>query len=287
MDKALKQRLVGASVLIALGVVVLPMLLGGRPDGPQEPRSIEVPPKPAELSFETRRFPVGDQPADRPSVVQRQDVDPVTEQSVTPEPVASQPPAQAVAEPSVQPPVQQPTEKPSPSPAAGRYLVQVGSFRTTSNANALAARLQADNLPVLMDSIESEVGVLHRVRVGPFDALASAEQAMQSIQSRTPDVSPRVIDLRPEDPAPVTQPSDPLVRWVVQVGSFSLEDNAAQLVNDLRARDFAAYSVVQRDASGTAYKVRIGPVIERQMAIDLNARLKTDTGRDGIVMSVD
>ena len=29
MDKALKQRLVGASVLIALAVIVLPMLLGG------------------------------------------------------------------------------------------------------------------------------------------------------------------------------------------------------------------------------------------------------------------
>ena len=32
MDIALKQRLVGASVLIALAVVVVPMLLGGRPD---------------------------------------------------------------------------------------------------------------------------------------------------------------------------------------------------------------------------------------------------------------
>ena len=33
MDKALKQRLVGASVIIALAVVVLPMLLSGRPEG--------------------------------------------------------------------------------------------------------------------------------------------------------------------------------------------------------------------------------------------------------------
>ena len=32
MDIALKQRLVGASVLIALAIVVLPMLLGGRPE---------------------------------------------------------------------------------------------------------------------------------------------------------------------------------------------------------------------------------------------------------------
>ena len=32
MDIALKQRLVGASVLIAFAVVVLPMLFGGRQD---------------------------------------------------------------------------------------------------------------------------------------------------------------------------------------------------------------------------------------------------------------
>ena len=61
MDKALKQRLVGASVLIALAVVVLPMLLGGRPgDKTQQAQKIELPPQPAELDFETRRYPVGE-----------------------------------------------------------------------------------------------------------------------------------------------------------------------------------------------------------------------------------
>ena len=60
MDKALKQRLVGASVLIILAVIVLPMLLSGRSDTlKQESRQIELPVKPEELSVETRRFPVG------------------------------------------------------------------------------------------------------------------------------------------------------------------------------------------------------------------------------------
>ena len=64
MDIALKQRLVGAIVLIALAVVVLPMLLGGRPeDGAQEAQTIELPPQPGELDFETRRYPVGETPA--------------------------------------------------------------------------------------------------------------------------------------------------------------------------------------------------------------------------------
>ena len=60
MDKALKQRLVGASVLIILAVIVLPMLLSGRSDTlQQESRKIELPVEPEELSVETRRFPVG------------------------------------------------------------------------------------------------------------------------------------------------------------------------------------------------------------------------------------
>ena len=60
MDKALKQRLVGATVLIILAVIVLPMLLSGRSDTlKQESRQIELPTKPDELSIETRRFPVG------------------------------------------------------------------------------------------------------------------------------------------------------------------------------------------------------------------------------------
>ena len=52
MDKALKQRLVGASVLIILAVIVLPMLLSGRSDTlKQESRQIELPSKPEELFF--------------------------------------------------------------------------------------------------------------------------------------------------------------------------------------------------------------------------------------------
>ena len=62
MDKALKQRMVGASVLIALAVIILPMLLGGRPEGEsQQTRRIELPAQPPELSFETRRYPIGEQ----------------------------------------------------------------------------------------------------------------------------------------------------------------------------------------------------------------------------------
>jgi DedD protein len=284
MDKALKQRLVGASVLIALAVVVLPMLFSGQAGNPQESRSIEVPPRPAELSFETRRFPLGDSPAGR------------APHSVPANEPKDMEPDQGTVEPGI--PVEaaeKPSERAAPEPAKmaeeapgeempGRYLVQVASFSTTANANRLADRLRDDGMSVMMDSIVAEVGTLHRVRVGPFGLIEEANDALAQIRARTPDVNPRVIDLRPDESAPVTDPSDPLVRWVVQVGSFSARENADKLVSRLRASGFSAFNVSVRDAGGTRHKVRVGPEIERQAAVRIAERIREKMSLEGIVM---
>lgn len=293
MDKALKQRLVGASVLILLAIIVLPMLLSGQPGSQQETRAIEVPPKPSELSFETRRFPIGEQQAEQPSVVEA--VDPGRGPV---EAGAGQADAGvAVSQPEATPPPagqeegqDQPVEPGSPGDdgvAPGRYLVQVASFSTTANANRLANRLREDGMPVLMDTVETAAGRLHRVRVGPFDLEAGANDAVAELRTRIPDLSPRVLDLRPDETAPVTEPSDPLVRWVVQAGSFTEVANAESLVSRLRAAGYTAYSAAVSDMAGTAYKVRVGPVIERQSAVELAAELRAEMQIDGLVISVD
>lgn len=285
MDKALKQRLVGASVLIALAVIVLPMLLSGQPDGQQETRSIEVPPKPSELLFETRRFPVG-QTASAQGASEPGDTISETEPNAVP---TLPPPASPVSdgESDMTPPAESPVPDDPTASSPGRYLVQVASFSTTDNANNLARRLRSDGLPVLLDTVESAVGILHRVRVGPFDQLGQANQALDTIRSRTPDVNPRIFDLRPDEASPLTEPSDPLVRWVVQAGSFSELENADSLVARLKQAGFAAYRVTTADASGTLYKVRIGPEIERQAALDIAEEISRQLNLDGIVMSVD
>jgi DedD protein len=294
MDKALKQRLVGASVLIILAIIVLPMLLSGRPESGQDSRSIELPPKPAELSFETRRFPIGTQQADDgPSEV------PVRSAPELGEPRGSiavaQPPAAADNQVAAEvAPVEESTTGAdagaATATASGRYLVQVGSFSSTGNANRLAARLREGGLPVLLDTVVTAAGRLHRVRVGPFDFESAAEDAVAEIRARIPDLkdlNPRVLDLRPEEGAPVTEPSDPLVRWVVQAGSFAAEENARALIATLRDNGFAAYAATVSDGAGITYKVRVGPVIERQSAVELAARLRQELSIDGLVMSVD
>ena len=256
MDKALKQRLVGASVLIILAVIVLPMLLSGRSDTlKQESREIELPPKPEELSIETRRFPVGipSKPVldTLPDPVEEkqggeQDQMTVAEQDI----VAT---GSETLEPSAQPAtegqdslvdVSEPDgmtadvnpetealqtasiEKPpavtsitlssgpdknvdipvtdSRSPDSPRYLVQVASFSSEKNANALAGRLQADKLPVLMDVVDRPAGRLHRVRVGPYAERADADAVVSSLSTTMGELTPRVLDLRPKESSPGT-----------------------------------------------------------------------------------
>ena len=339
MDKALKQRLVGASVLIILAVIVLPMLLSGRSDTlKQESREIELPPKPEELSIETRRFPVGIPGKPVPDTLP----DPVEDEQVGEQEQVAVAEQDTVAtgsespEPSVQPVIEEqgslvdaaqsdsmqaddgpetdmlPTdniEKPpavttitlnsapdksvdipvtaSESPDSPRYLVQVASFSSEKNANAEADRLKADGFPVLIDVVDRPAGRMHRVRVGPYAVRADADAVVSRLSTTNGDMKPRVLDLRPKESSPVSAPSDPLVRWVVQVGSFGSSKSAEELVAKLRLAGLSAFSEKVSSASGTVYKVRIGPELNRDKATELARKVKTEHKLDGFVTTLE
>jgi DedD protein len=361
MDIALKQRLVGASVLIALAVVVLPMLLGGRPEqAAQQSQRIELPPQPAELDFQTRRYPIGESPAsgvpgpansravtptassaassaasstasptssptstgDSPGAVAHVEVQPRDfedalqgdssaaaadsgAESGAPAPAETGPEVHDVTEDAPQgiardvaqaatgavPPAAAAVPEPaSTAPAAsgsGRYVVQVASFGSVANANLLAETLRGQGYGVLSDAVQSDVGTLHRVRIGPYASEAEATEAASRVRAQVTGVNPRVVDLLPEAAAQVTTPSDPLVRWVVQVGSFSAAGNADALVERLRAEGLSAYQETVSSAGSTIYRVRVGPYIERDEAIRADALITARLSLDGVVMSAD
>ena len=63
MDSGLKQRLLGAAVLIALAIIFVPMFLGNSP--PRETSAIQnldIPPLPATVKTATNEFKVGKYP---------------------------------------------------------------------------------------------------------------------------------------------------------------------------------------------------------------------------------
>lgn len=323
MDKALKQRLVGASVLIALAVIVLPMMFSGRAQSlSQQSQKIELPPQPGELSFATRRFPVTDPQQNTQSAENRDAVSAIKLPSVssapadqadekaapekspegapaggddTPDQAPMDPSGNsglASSEPSSSGPVPDAvTRSPDPDPPApdgtGRYVVQVGSLGSAGNASRLMASLQHHGFPVLLDVIKSDVGQLNRVRVGPYQNETEAAQASARISAELEGVSPRVVDLQPDESAPVTRPADPLLRWVVQVGSFANSSNAERLVTQIREAGMSAYGETLTSSAMSIYRVRVGPFLEREEALRSKQQLADRLSVDGIVMSID
>jgi DedD protein len=300
MDKALKQRLVGASVLIALAVIVLPMLLGGRPEGEsQQTRPIEIPAQPPELSFETRRYPIGDQGAEQ----QTKNGESRQEEPVRQLPAPKTPPVKMdqanavesiVEKPGVDKEALTPVDiSPAPTPfdsppeKDNRYVVQVASFGALANANKLTDTLKKEGYSVVTDSVKSDVGVLHRVRVGPFATEAEANKSVIDLESKINGVKPRVMDLQPGKSAQITTPSDPLVRWIVQIGSFSKAANAEKLVASLRLDGLSAYQEVVSSTGSSIYRVRIGPFLERKEAIRVERLVREKRSLNGVVMSAD
>ena len=318
MDKALKQRLVGASVLIALAVIVLPMLLGGRPEGGTvEPKKIAIPEQPPELSFETRRYPIGETPeknqpesqgdeavvqlpAPRPSAAEVVIVDEVAQDALDLVPdevlevkpdIVSQPPPEDFEPEEIESDTPPATDVSTGDQliemVAGRYIVQVASFGASDNAKKLSADLEKNGYTVMTDSVKSDVGTLHRVRVGPFDNELDASAAAAALESSINGVRPRVVDLKPENAAQVTTPADPLVRWVVQVGSFSSAGNADKLVASLRLIGLSTYQETITTSGTDLYRVRVGPFLQREEAIRVERQIRQDMALKGVVMSAD
>jgi len=156
-----------------------------------------------------------------------------------------------------------------------RYLVQVASFSSEKTANRLAGQLREQDLNVLMDVVDRTAGRLHRVRVGPYEERSEADAVIVDLRSKIEDLNPRVLDLRPTESAPVSAPSDPLVRWVVQVGNFTQPERAEALVAELRLGGMAAFSEKVSDSKHTTYKVQVGPELDREKAAVLARDLKS------------
>lgn len=178
MERALKERIIGAAVLVLVVVLVVPVFLDG-PPGDDEIVSKSVPlPGQAEQKTQTvvldrdRKEPVPsatnnasaqDTPKPQPAPQQQKpDSEPVA-QKPAPEPVVEQQPA---------------GEPPAATPDAsttGMWAVQLGSFSNQQNADALAANLRKQGFAAFLSKLTTSSGELHRVRVGPQKDRASAE----------------------------------------------------------------------------------------------------------------
>jgi len=175
-DRALKERIVGAVVLVVFVVLVVPIFL----DGPSDETEVisEVVSLPGQNNQERKQQTIVlDRDRDQPV--------PLT-QSPAPRPQIEQPgPQQAVAETVVDTPVasspQRPTEQPpvvdtgGPQSETGMWAVQLGSFSNKENAERLAADLRKQGYAAFLSQLQTDAGLLQRVRIGPQKDRESAE----------------------------------------------------------------------------------------------------------------
>ena len=84
--------------------------------------------------------------------------------------------------------------------------------------------------------------------------------------------------------APINQQRVGVTAWVVQLGSFSSEQNADDLVAKLRKKGFNGFVEKLYSTEGTRFRVRVGPELVRDKAQQTLDKLQKDLDLKGIVI---
>ncbi|QGW76663.1 SPOR domain-containing protein [Pseudomonas alkylphenolica] len=220
LDKVVKQRMVGALVLVALAVIFLPMLFS-REDEMRQVRveAPEAPAAPSMAQVQVEPVPVPEPqvlPEESPVIVDESTA-PVQAPStpIAPAPVAVPVPAPApapapavVAKPATPPPAAKPQTQPAPAvasatkPAAGKidanglpvsWSVQLASLSNRAGAENLQKTLRSQGYNAYIRS----AGGMNRVYVGPLIERAEAER-LRDVISRQQKLNGIVVRFQPE-----------------------------------------------------------------------------------------
>ena len=172
MDRNLKERIIGAAVLVIFVVLVVPVFLDGSPqNGEVISERVALPGQADEQKLQTIVLP-RDRKQPVPVAASNKSVD---QQAAREEPRAKStegaastetPPASAPApEPRQQTPP--PTVVNATNSSTGMWAVQLGSFSNKQNAEKLAAELRKQGFAAFLSQVTIASGPLHRVRIGP------------------------------------------------------------------------------------------------------------------------
>lgn len=276
MDSSLKQRLVGAVVLIALAVIFLPMLVKGpAPDSGVTDVSLGIPAEPKAQGGDTQSI---DLPLIGPGTAPANGA---TGMPVPGEEATEAPTAQAGLFPAV---------------AAGDYAVSFGSYATLDDADKVIAALRSAELPAYREAASANGTTAQRVRIGPFADRAVAESARLRAAHVSDKVEAKVVVLNanaaPSTVATVPAPSpakvEPLPPAPKPVVAVPAPKPAAAAPVDkpiavAPAKPVAAPPVAKpepkpepkpADTSGTGFAVQVGAFADAAAAAALRDKLR-------------
>jgi len=209
----LKQRLIGAAVLLALGVIFIPIIL----DGTGNPVLREIPSIPQTLdAVDPRTLVVPSAPQLQehlPQVIQKatppENTQPATTATTPATQTASSKPEGSAEAPPESPPTKKPPAKkvPAKKPAArtqppakseklsstalataaspgklSAWTVQVGSFNTSDKALKLRSTLRKKGFKAYVEKIRKQKKTYYRVRVGPVLNRKDADKSLKKLK---------------------------------------------------------------------------------------------------------
>lgn len=181
MNSALKQRLVGAVVLVAIAVIFVPSFLRERQVEPVSTKTlIPEPPPREEVTFEQPSPPEDIEPAPEPETM------------FLPDEPSKQPAPEAVSAAEQEPSESDPapvTEEAGSSDGQdtggatdGRaWVIQVASFREAERANELRDKLQEQGYRAYVRSASTSAGDVNRVFIGPKISREDAESTKAAV----------------------------------------------------------------------------------------------------------
>jgi DedD protein len=218
MDRRVKERLIGASILVALVVLVVPELLSG--------------PKP-------NTAPAPTLPAAAPEPIRNVTVDLTT----------SKAPANSEVEPG--------------SPQGG------AASGTESTGAPTGASSGASSGASTVGSAGGSAAASTPTSAAAYSPAAETPAAPKQ-PPRTAAARAAGVESAAPSPTSVGRGS-----WSVQLGSFASRANADNLTRQVKGQGFSAFVLTGGSGSSVRYRVRVGPLADRESAERIATKLKS------------
>ena len=172
----IKQRIIGAIVLVSLGIIFIPLLLNGGLDSKQSISGTNIPPMPKTLKWELVEPPKAKKTPQAKVIVSKPIFSSSSSSKPKPKPnLVSKPvrnvaykPHKPVKEKTITEHQYKQVRKPATARIDSAYTLQIASFSKKSNAVALRDKLKNKGFKAYIERTSTAKGKVYRLRAGPY-----------------------------------------------------------------------------------------------------------------------
>jgi DedD protein len=188
LKRRARRRLIGAVVLVAAIVVVLPMVLDTEPRPISQNITVRIP------SPDSEAFTSKVAPAPASKAPEAKSAAPKADEKASAAPPAPKEAPKAEAAPELATPAKAAkpkaaaktatkTAKPAPKTAGGPFVIQVVALADAEKAQRMQGQITAAGIQSYTEIVKTVKGDVTRVRAGPFATREAAEKAQVQLKS--------------------------------------------------------------------------------------------------------